>query len=89
MIKPRFLPAAQSELLKEVAYYSKARDGTGVKFQKAVAEAVASAALNPTGGAPTAFGTRRRIVKSFPFSLVYRASDNRFPHATGPRAVSP
>ena len=36
MIKVRFLPAAEIELLKEVAYYSKARSGTGVRFQLAV-----------------------------------------------------
>jgi hypothetical protein len=29
VIKPRFLPAAEAELLKEVAYYSNVRDGLG------------------------------------------------------------
>jgi hypothetical protein len=30
VIKPRFLPAAEAELLKEVAYYSIVRDGLGI-----------------------------------------------------------
>lgn len=45
MIKPRFLPAAEAELLKEVTYYSNAREGLGVKFQAAVMVAVQKAAV--------------------------------------------
>jgi len=30
VIRPRFLPAAEAELLKEVAYYSNVRDGLGI-----------------------------------------------------------
>ena len=75
MIKSRFLPAAEAELLKEVAYYSNARQGTGIKFQKAVEAAVEKASLRPEGGVPTSKGARSRIVKGFPFSVVYRASD--------------
>jgi hypothetical protein len=30
VIKARFLPAAEAEFLKEVAYYSIAREGVGV-----------------------------------------------------------
>jgi plasmid stabilization system protein ParE len=75
VIKPRFLPAAESELLKEVAYYSNVRDGLGIKFEDAVESAVKNAVSNPSGGAPSPKGTRSRIVKGFPFSVVFRASD--------------
>ena len=75
MIKPRFLPAAEAELLKEVAYYSNVRDGLGIKFEDAVESAVNNAVSNPGGGAPSPKGTRRRLVKGFPFSVVFRASD--------------
>ncbi len=34
MIKLRFLPAAEAELLKEVDYYSNVRDGLGIKFEE-------------------------------------------------------
>lgn len=74
MIKFRFLPDAEVELLKEVAYFSAAETGLGVKFQHAVEAAVNMAVANPAGGAPSIGGTRRRLVKGFPFSVVYRAS---------------
>jgi toxin ParE1/3/4 len=75
VIKVRFLPAAEIELLKEVAYYSKARSGTGVRFQLAVQATVSRAATHPLGGAPSHKETRSMLVKGFPFSVVYRASE--------------
>mgnify|MGYP001563861941 CR=1 FL=1 len=75
MIKPRFLPAAEAEFLKEVAYYSAAREGLGIRFQAAVTAAVAKAAANPATGTPSAKATRSRLVKGFPFDVVYRADD--------------
>ncbi len=75
MIKFRFLPDAEAELLKEVAYFSAAGTGLGVKFQRAVESAVNMAAANPAGGTPSTSGTRRRLVKGFPFSVVYRVSE--------------
>ena len=75
MIKVRFLPAAERELLKEVAYYSKARTGTGIRFQAAVQAAVARAARHPLGGAPSYKESRSILVKGFPFSVVYRPSE--------------
>ena len=75
MIKLRFLPAAEAELLKEVAYYSNVRDGLGIKFEHAVEIAVSNVVSNPSGVVPSPKGTRSRLVKGFPFSVVYRASD--------------
>ena len=74
MIKVRFLPAAEDELLKEVTYYSKARAGTGIRFQAAVQAAAARAARHPLGGTPSYEETRSVLVKGFPFSVVYRSS---------------
>jgi plasmid stabilization system protein ParE len=75
VIKPRFLPAAEAELLKEVAYYSNVSDGLGIKFAHAVESAVKNAVSNPSSGAPSPKGTRNRLVKGFPFSVVYRSND--------------
>ena len=75
MIRPRFLPAAEADLLNQIIYYSNAREGLGIKFQVAVAAAVKKAAASPDSGAPSPKGTRRRLVKGFPFSVMYRASD--------------
>jgi plasmid stabilization system protein ParE len=74
VIEVRFLPAAEAELLREVAYYSNLRTGTGIRFQAAVQATVARAAAHPLGGAPSYKETRSMLVKGFPFSVVYRAS---------------
>ena len=74
MSKVRFVPSAELELLKEVAYYSKGRSGTGVRFQAAVEAAVWRATHHPLGGAPSFNETRSILVKGFPFNVVYRAS---------------
>ena len=91
MIKVSFLPAAEVELLKGVAYYSKARAGTGTRFQAAVQEAVLLAARHPSGGAPSFKETRSVLVKGFPFSVVYWVSATELlvvaiaPHRKRPR----
>lgn len=74
MTAVRFLPAAETELLREVAYYAKARNGTGIRFQAAIEAAVSLAARHPLGGAPSFRETRSVLVKGFPFSVIYRAS---------------
>lgn len=74
MIRVRFLPEAELELLREVAYYSKTRQGAGVRFQGAVEVAVLLAARHPMGGVPTFKETRSVLVRGFPFSVVYRPS---------------
>ena len=76
MITPRFLPAAEAELLKEVAFYSNARDGLRIKFEHAVEDAVKRAVANPNGGGPSSAGARNRPVKGFPFKVVYPANDS-------------
>jgi hypothetical protein len=45
----------------------------GTRFLAEVEVVVAKALANPSGGRPTAKGTRSRIVKDFPFDIVYRA----------------
>ena len=84
MIRPRFLPAAEAELLNEIIHYSNAREGLGIKFQAAIAAAVKKAAASPDSGAPSPKGTRRRLVKGFPFSVVYRATDVELHHRRQP-----
>lgn len=76
MTKVRFLPAAELELLHETAHYSTARAGTGARLNEAVRQAVLRAVHMPQAGAPSFEGTRTMLVKGFPFSVVYRASEN-------------
>jgi toxin ParE1/3/4 len=74
--KVLFLPAAELELLRETAYYSKASTETGVRFNDSVRQAVLRAVHLPHAGAPSFEETRTMLVKGFPFSVVYRASKN-------------
>ena len=75
-MKVRFLPAAEIEFLRELAYYSKARPGSAAKFETSVEAAAQMAVRHSQGGAPSYKGTRAFRVKGFPFSLVYRASEH-------------
>lgn len=72
----RFLPPAETELLKGISYYSAISPELGSRFEQAVAEAVKSVAAHPERGAPRSGSTRRWLVKSFPFGVIYRASES-------------
>ncbi len=77
MIRVRFLPLAETELLHEVEYYSNTRPGMGIRFQAAVEASIERAARHPLGGAPSPKGTRSVLVSGFPFSIVYRADEQQ------------
>ena len=72
----RFLPRARKELLDEISYYGSVQEGLGVRFEKAVTEAVRRAVENPEYGASRSNNTRRLLVKGFPFSIIYRVSES-------------
>ena len=74
MTAVRFLPAAETELLREVAYYAKVQTGADVRFLAAVEAALLRVSHYPLGGAPSFKVTRSVLVKGFPFSIVYRVS---------------
>ena len=76
MNRARFIAAARQEFLDEIAYYNEARSGLGLRYMAAVEEAAARAVAFPLAGSPAAGGTRRVIVKGFPFSLFYRPEGN-------------
>jgi len=71
-----FLAAAREELLAEVAYYNEAQDGLGLRFTAAVETAAARALTFPLSGTPAAAGTRRMLVRGFPYSLFYRPQED-------------
>lgn len=72
----RFLPPAEAELLEAISYYSAIRPELGRRFEQAVAEAVRKAVAHPERGAFRSRSTRRWLVKSFPFGIIYRASES-------------
>jgi toxin ParE1/3/4 len=70
--RARFVSAARREFLLEVAFYRKEHAGLGARFAAAVEEATARAVAFPLAGSPASAGTRRLLLREFPFSLVYR-----------------
>lgn len=68
----RFAAAARDEFLAEVAFYNEAQAGLGQRFTEAIEKAVALALAFPSVGSPLKSGTRRVVVKDFPFSLIYK-----------------
>lgn len=72
----RFLPPAEAELLEGISYYAAIRSELGARFEQAVAEAVRGAVAQPERGAPSSKNTRRWLVKSFPFGIIYRAGES-------------
>lgn len=75
MTPVRFLPAAEAELLHEVEYCSRTRTGMGIRFQAAVEASILRATHYPQGGFPSPCETRSVLVKGFPFSVIYRATE--------------
>ena len=71
----RFLPQARQELLDQIDYHGSARDGLGIRFEQAAADAVRRAVANPEHGAPRSRNTRRLRVSGFPLGVVYQATE--------------
>lgn len=72
MGEPLFIAEAREEFLAGVAYYNAAEVGLGVRFSRAVEKAIVFVMAFPKIGAASAFGTRRVVVKDFPFVLIYK-----------------
>jgi plasmid stabilization system protein ParE len=68
----RFLASAQAELLAVITYYAEITPELGARFEQAAAKAVRAAATHPERGAPRSSNTRRWMVKTFPFGVIYR-----------------
>jgi len=79
VIRVRFLPAAEAELLREADDCSKAWKGFGVRFKEAVKTASDHAARTPEADAPGFRGTRKCRVTGVPFNWHYRHSENEVP----------
>lgn len=71
----RFLPPAQAELIAGIEYLAAINAALGLRFEQAIAEAVRGAVAHPDRGAPRSNNTRRWLVKSVPFGVIYRKSD--------------
>jgi plasmid stabilization system protein ParE len=68
--KVRILADARREFYNAITYYEKARQGLGKRFRKAAEATFLMAGASPQHGKPGVGGTRRLLVKGFPFSVV-------------------
>jgi plasmid stabilization system protein ParE len=66
-----FLPAAEDEFLEAVAWYEAQRPGLGAEFLAEVERAVRRIIAFPRHGSPYLAGTRRIVLRQFPYSVVY------------------
>ncbi|TPV95419.1 MAG: type II toxin-antitoxin system RelE/ParE family toxin [Myxococcales bacterium FL481] len=69
-------PDAEAEFLAAVAWYSERSPKTARRFLSLVRRTMQSIAASPTHGVPFDHGTRRRVLKQFPFSVIYLEDDN-------------
>ncbi|HKP77295.1 MAG TPA: type II toxin-antitoxin system RelE/ParE family toxin [Longimicrobiaceae bacterium] len=66
-----FLPAAEAEFLESMVRYEAARLGLGGEFLAEVERAVRRITFFPKHGSPYLGGTRRVVLRRFPYSVVY------------------
>jgi plasmid stabilization system protein ParE len=62
--------------LAQVAFYEKEEPGLGARFSVEVEDATARAVAYPLSGSSASKNARRVLVKGFPFSVVYRPTDD-------------
>lgn len=67
----RFHPDALLELDEAIAYYETQSPGVGIELRKQVESAVSKIQQHPLRWSPFIHGTRRFILRKFPYSLVY------------------
>lgn len=67
-----FLPAAQAELLRIIEQYDAEDPGLVADFLDEAEHATQRIAAFPEHGSPYLRGTRRVLLRRFPFSLVYQ-----------------
>ncbi|NRQ44015.1 type II toxin-antitoxin system RelE/ParE family toxin [Rheinheimera sp. YQF-2] len=72
-MKPvRFMASAEAELLAGIAFYSEQADNLGSRFYQAVFTAVSILNQFPDAGYQLPANFRRVIVKTFPYSVIYK-----------------
>ena len=74
MPRPRVVVHAEArrELFEASEYYSQRREGYGSLFIDAVEREFALLLEFPRIGKPAVLGTRRRILRGWPYSIVYQ-----------------
>jgi len=72
-----FHPLAERELKDAARYYDLESPGLGQAFLDAVQRTCVSISDHPQSGAVVVGGTRRRLVRRFPYALLYSVRSDR------------
>ena len=67
-----FLPQAEQEMLKAARFYESQTAGLGVDYLSEVERAVQTIAESPTTWPVIEGELRRRLIRRFPFGILYR-----------------
>ena len=67
-----FLPEAEQEMIEAAKYYQLQASGLGVDYLSEVERAVQSIAESPRTWPVIEGGLRRRLIRRFPFGILYR-----------------
>ena len=73
----RFLAAARAELRRAVDRYDARVPGLGDEFAAELEQAVGQLTAHTESGSPYLQGTRRVLIRKFPFSLVYQLREEQ------------
>lgn len=68
----RFLSAAEEEMNYAAAYYEEKAPNLGLEFLKEIRRVTKTVSTHPELGPVIEAGIRRRILKRFPFALLYK-----------------
>jgi len=70
-VRVRLLQPARDELLGIVTFYEREAAGLGAEFLQDVDHALETIASSPEVGTPFEAGTRRLLLRRFPYGVVY------------------
>jgi plasmid stabilization system protein ParE len=75
-VEVRYLTPAREEFLAALDFYEREAPGLGADFDAELSELEQRIQSHPHSGAPYRHGTRRAILQSFPFAVIYDISQN-------------
>jgi len=72
-----FLPEAEEEMNEAARFYERRKEGLGLEFLNEVEQTIASILAHPRPGPTISPNIRRRIVRRFPFGVLYAIHGNK------------
>ena len=67
----QFIAEARAEFIAETMYYAEIQPALAEQFVAAVERALAIAFTFPSSGSPAVVGSKKIVVKKFPFNIFY------------------